>query len=399
MGSRFRLFDIVLTMKDFKKLLVFIGLNRVLLILLALFSFSIISQNKITISNGDSPVFSLFQGDHTYTYIQPESKLLSMWSVWDTKYYISIAEDGYSNQRQPYTQVDNKGFFPLYPFLMALLSHTIFFGNVHLAGIIISNLFFILSFIYIKKLIEAEESLKDAVSIPDVWAYILLFPTSVFLSAIYPESLFLFLSILVFYFVKIEKIFWACLCFGLACITKIFGILLIIPIFFYILANLDKVTFLKFLGYVGAFAIIPFVYCMHLYGVSGDPFAYKHIQEAFFSHSWREPFQVIFTHMKLGLNHMVWNGLFLLFSLVVILSQIKRIPFTYTIYGVASILFNPFTGVLNGTSRYVMSLFVLPICIALLVKKQEYKVYMYALLATVQGFAIFWWVIGIGFMA
>lgn len=399
MGVRSGLFDIVHTMKDFKKLLVFIGLNRFLLIVLAIFSFSIISQTNIRISNGDSSIFSIFQGDHTYTYIQPSSRLINMWSVWDTKYYISIAEDGYSTQRQPYTTVDNKGFFPLYPFLMSLLSHTIFFGNTHMAGIVISNLFFILSFIYLKKLIEAEETLKEKVHIPDVWAYILLFPTSMFLSAIYPESLFLFLSILVFYFVKKEKIFWACICFGLAAITKIFGILLIIPLFFYFLANLNKVTVLKFLGYCGAIALIPFLYCLHLYYVSGDPFAYKNIQEAFFNHTWREPFGLIYEHMKLGFNHMVWNGMFIIFSLAVILSQAKRIPFTYSVYGIASILFNPFTGVLNGSSRYVMSLFVLPICIALLVQKPEHKVYMYAFLATVQGFAIFWWIIGIGFMA
>lgn len=386
-------------MGDFKKILIFIGLNRFLLILLALFSFTIIYQTKPDIEHGDSSTFALFQGDHTYTYIQPSSRLINMWSVWDTKFYVSIAEDGYSNQVRPYTQVDNKGFLPLYPLLMGILSVVFFSGNIHIAGIVVSNIFFILSFIYLKKLIESEEGLKDKIEVNDVLTYMLLFPTSMFLSAIYPESLFLFLSILVFYFIKKEKIFWACICFGLACITKVFGVFLIIPLFFYFLQKMGSIPFSKILTYVGGIALAPILYCVYMYGISGDPFAYKNIQEAFFGHSWQEPFSLIYRAMATGQMHTVWNGVFLLFALGVIVSQIKKIPISYSTYALVSILFNPFTGVLNGSSRYVMSLFVLPICLALLVKKPEQKVWMYALLATVQGFAIFWWILGIGFMA
>lgn len=136
-----------------------------------------------------------------------------------------------------------------------------------------------------------------------------------------------------------------------------------------------------------------------MYGVSGDPLAYKNIQEAFFGHTWQEPLSMIYRAMSTGHTHTVWNGVFLLFALSIIVSQIKHIPISYSVYGISSILLNPLTGVLNGSSRYVMSLFVLPICIALLVKKPEQKVWMFALLATVQGFAIFWWILGIGFMA
>src|SRR5207244_4089316 len=42
---------------------------------------------------------------------------LDLWGVWDTDYYLRIAEHGYSDPLQPAARSDS-AFFPLYPLLI-----------------------------------------------------------------------------------------------------------------------------------------------------------------------------------------------------------------------------------------------------------------------------------------
>lgn len=380
-----------------KSLCTYVVFNRLVIFCIAFTCLILAGHVKPTARQGDSPAFNIYQGDHIYQYTQPRSKLLSMWSVWDTKWYVSIAEDGYSTQTQPYRQIENRGFLPVYPILLWFFGTFLFFGNIHLAGVVLSNTFLILALIYIRKLVTAEPKINNQSEIKDVWWYILLFPTSYYLSAIYPESLFLLLSILVFYFAHKKKFFWSTLLFGVAALTKTFGIFLIIPIVFEMWKHRSYIPLRKLIGYILTASLLPAIYCLYMYQLGGDPFVYIHIQEQFFRHSWKEPIHTIIEGLYGMRFSDLWNCLYIFFGLTILTLARKKIPASYTVYALVYILFTPTTGVLEGSSRYLASLFVIPIATSVVVKNHEKKQVLFMVFSLIQGFAILWFVLGTGF--
>lgn len=142
--------------------------------------------------------------------------LLAVWGRWDAVHYLDIAIAGYHGT--------DMAFFPLYPLLIAGLGSLI--GNHLVAGLIISNaaLFFGLLFLY--KLVEHE--FDRGVARRAIF-YISIFPTAVFFSAVYTESLFFMLTVASFYYMR-ERRWWLAGGIGLfAALTRVEGILLVVP--------------------------------------------------------------------------------------------------------------------------------------------------------------------------
>ena len=73
---------------------------------------------------------------------------LAVWGRWDAEHYLHIAQTGYAG-----TEV---AFFPLYPFLIRLLSALI--GNPLLAGLVISNIASFFGLLYCYRLVEHQYS-------------------------------------------------------------------------------------------------------------------------------------------------------------------------------------------------------------------------------------------------
>lgn len=100
-------------------------------------------------------------------------------------------------------------FFPLYP--MALHPVSVALGALHappntdvLAGVIVSYAAFFGSLIYLYRLVVAEVS--QAAARRSIF-YLAIFPAAVFFSAVYPESLFLFMTVGAFYHARRRQ--WA----------------------------------------------------------------------------------------------------------------------------------------------------------------------------------------------
>jgi hypothetical protein len=123
---------------------------------------------------------------------------------WDTFYYYTIAIDGYSWNAAIFRHY-NVVFFPLYPLLMrwggiALGGHPL------AAGLVISLTAFAgaLVLLYRLALLELGEDYA--------WRVVLListFPYALYFSAVYTESLFLFLSVGAFYAMRRGRLGWA----------------------------------------------------------------------------------------------------------------------------------------------------------------------------------------------
>ena len=140
---------------------------------------------------------------------------------WDSYWLMSIADEGYEYKQD---ELSNIAFFPLYPALIKLVSYAT--GDFILAGWLVSILFIFLSMIMLYRLVkEFHPSLNPHLPV----IFLLVFPTALFLNAVYTESVFLFFSIATFYYLFKKKYWIAGLVGLLAAITRPNGVLLIIP--------------------------------------------------------------------------------------------------------------------------------------------------------------------------
>ncbi len=149
----------------------------------------------------------------------------------DGVHYLRIAQNGYDAQ---YSQA----FFPLYPLLSRFFADSnLFFQknsildtriyvdpSYFFAGLILANIFFLLGLILFYKLISIDFDKKIALG-----SVILLtfFPTSFYFGSIYTESLFLFLVLGAFFFLRKNNFIAAGVFSALASATRIFGLLLV----------------------------------------------------------------------------------------------------------------------------------------------------------------------------
>ncbi|MCA9971433.1 MAG: hypothetical protein KC425_14505 [Anaerolineales bacterium] len=140
-------------------------------------------------------------------------------SRWDTGFYVSIVEEGYVYEADPFPSVP---FFPLLPLLMrAALPLT---GDAVVAGILVSNLALLLAAILFYHLVLA--GWGTAVADRAVW-YLLIFPSAFFGSAIYTESLFLLTAIGALYSARRGR-WWLAGLFGMAAaLTRLVGIIVL----------------------------------------------------------------------------------------------------------------------------------------------------------------------------
>ncbi|NQV00170.1 MAG: glycosyltransferase family 39 protein [Parcubacteria group bacterium] len=169
----------------------------------------------------------------------PITNFFKYFIKWDSGFYLQIAEKGYYLDQV--NNLSNTPFFPLYPLLINLLGNV--FGNLY-AGLLISFISTFFACFYLYKL--AKTHLKNNAAFRSVF-YFLIFPTAIFLSAIYTESLFMALSIGCFYYARRNK-WWAAGIFGFfAALTRPQGILLFpVLLFEYVEQNKFDIKKLKF---------------------------------------------------------------------------------------------------------------------------------------------------------
>jgi dolichyl-phosphate-mannose-protein mannosyltransferase len=215
-------------------------------------------------------------GEH---YQESANLLLAVWGRWDAVHYLDIATVGYHGT--------DMAFFPLYPLLIAGLGAAI--GNHLVAGLIIANVALFFALLYLYKLVEHE--FDRGVARRAIF-YISIFPTAVFFSAVYTESLFLMLTVASFYYMRERRWLLAGIIGFLAAMTRVEGILLVVPfVIEWTTANWNLLRDPynpqngKALG-LAVLQLIPIVlipiglglYMGYLWVLNGDPLTFSHVQ-------------------------------------------------------------------------------------------------------------------------
>jgi Gpi18-like mannosyltransferase len=157
-----------------------------------------------------------------FSYEMP-THFLSLFFKWDSFWYQEVVQLGYYFSPD---KASNIAFFPLYPMVVKLSSF--FIGSPRTNGFLLSNVFALLAVIYLVKLVRLEY--RDEKIAARSALYLLIFPGSLFLSYFYAESLFLFLTIAAFYCSRRKRWVAASLFGSLAALTRVMGVLVVIPL-------------------------------------------------------------------------------------------------------------------------------------------------------------------------
>jgi hypothetical protein len=186
-----------------------------------------------------------------------------VWARWDSVHFLRIAEHGYTKAEA--------AFYPLYPGLVAVGGRA-FGGHYIVAGIVVSLVSALASFVLLERI--AEERLGADGGRRAV-LYLALFPTALFLQAVYSESLFLFLSLAAFALAERRRFGWAGGVVGLAILTRPTGLALVPPLV--LIARRESWRLATALPFLAAYPLL-------LWRDAGDPWAFAHAEDTWHRH-------------------------------------------------------------------------------------------------------------------
>ena len=142
---------------------------------------------------------------------------------WDAGWYLSIAEGGYSAGEA--FQVSNVAFYPLLPALIRLARVVV--PTTRGAGALVVHAALLGALVYLHALVRLD---YDRGTAGRAVAFVLFFPTALFLGAIYTESLLLLTIIAAVYHARRGQ-WWLAGCWGAAAaLSKMIGALVLVPL-------------------------------------------------------------------------------------------------------------------------------------------------------------------------
>jgi Mannosyltransferase (PIG-V) len=211
--------------------------------------------------------------------------LTDIWARWDSGWFLRIAEQGYGSAVE-----QAPAFFPLYPGLVAALGRLLG-GHYVLAGIAVSLAAALAGFLLLYRLAEdrlgAEGARRSVL-------YLALFPMSLFLQAIYSESLFLALALAAFLLAERGRWPAAGAAAGLALLTRPAAVALLPALALLAWRAPRRRNALANLALAPALFLL---YPLLLWAEVGDPLAFARAQE-----TWNRDFS------SLGPLGGVWDG-------------------------------------------------------------------------------------------
>lgn len=399
------------------------------LIVLAIGLLSMYYVLPVLISNPRLPTFAA-QGSF------PQSLWL-MWGRFDSGFYLDIARRNYWPASTLHSRTDWV-FYPLYPLLIAGLGR-LFGGSAdafNIAGVLIANVAGVGMIIYFYLLVYRELGQKIAAR---AVLYLALFPLAFFLSALYTESLLLGLSIAAIYYARRQRWWLAGLCGGLAALTRLQGVALVVPLAWEYLrvvsaryaplpkawpASLSERAKLRVRLYFSgllqaaremqnwlralALVLVPCgLLAFMLYGqfYIGDFFATFHASKWGWGRQLSSPLRLLLysvLHPIVGqpLNWNFWllNIVAAFAFLAVITWSCHRLPMIYTLYTTVTVLLPLSSNSLNSLARYYLLVFPAFMLLALFTckgEKQHLHHFLVAGFAALQSILIVFFVLGL----
>jgi Gpi18-like mannosyltransferase len=315
--------------------------------------------------------------------VASSGNFVATWANWDAGWYLSIAQHGCNSQND--INQANTAFAPLLPVLMRLAG--LLLGPVAtddvllICGVIITNAALLLALAYLVALVREDFGAPIA---SRTALYALVFPSTLFLSAVYPHALFLAGAVGAFYHARREQWWLAGLFGALAALARVQGCIIVIPLAVEYLAarhldlrRVDRNAAALLLPPVsiGLFAVIVWLQV-------GDPLAMLGAASQWQRH-FGAPWTPLLAYLTqpLGAHGSNTSPLDLAFTLLLIglvaLSWV-RVRATLALFATLLLLISLSSGLLVSSMRYGLELF--PIFIALAISGR-FRAFHYAYLA------------------
>jgi len=303
--------------------------------------------------------------------------ILAFANQWDSPHYLYLAQNWYTNKGDESNFIV---FLPLYPFLIRIFNFI--FLDLKITSLFVANAFFILGGIIFYKLLRLDYSEKFSALVVILLA---IFPTSLFFSATYPESLYLFLFALTFYSFRKGHLFLALVSASFLTLTRPFGII-IWPVLF--VQSLEKKESISKIFKIIAFGLIPIaIYLLINFAIYQDFFAFQKILENHWAKTFALPWQGIYQSWRIAIFGRTWDSYRIYVGLAealaatiawlfIPLSLIKkfRIKKAYIIYYFLGVILFSSTGFILSGPRYLLSLPPFFIILAKILKPKFIKI-------------------------
>jgi len=349
---------------------------------------------------------SYYQGNVSYQryldqgYFLSPKWLIDIWCRWDSEWQLSIVKWGYVAPETLGSGYSNLAFFPLYPYLIKLLTfwmpQRFQTESVYLlVGLILSNLCLLLALYGIYKLSICLFGDKTGRLVP-----ILMFclPCAFYFSAFYGESLFLCLIVYTMILAEKGKWCWSAICAAGATLCRPHGVLILVPVIYLYMSKRSwnfRAIGKSWLWYLFVPASVA-LYFYYLYTLTGDFFAFFKAQAAWGrSLTDVSAFSLYFEPLFSGHNRPTTIDLVMIItSLILSILMIVRTKHkAYGLYALVCTLVLIGTGNLYSMMRYTAVIFPIWMYAADLLKKhREVFVFLCALFFSVQVLLFCGWI-------
>lgn len=310
----------------------------------------------------------------------PGETWYSIWNKWDSIHYQRIAENFYTavglNQQDFYFL---SHFPPAYPTLIAFVH---WLGpSLVISALVISITSAILASCVMFELVLADFNNRHAAFRAVIFMNI--FPTAYFTNVPYSDSLYIFLSLTAFYFLRVGNQFnKSAIMMGFAMLTRVVGVTMIPGLLVGLFENIRQhkssykilVAMLIPIVSMALYLCLNYVYYDNMLFFLKDSATQSHTVKLGFI-----PFRESVTNFQLFWNSPLerlkdnnfmmtagWNSFFVLTAAVVSLFFIKKLPLVYSVYTFGYLCFIASMSWGISNTRYVLAIFPLYIGLGLI---------------------------------
>jgi hypothetical protein len=297
--------------------------------------------------------------------------LVDLFFRWDSGWYLSIVQNGYSYVPG---KASNVAFFPLYPSLVKIFSFG--FADVRITGIVLSNVALLLAMIYLFRLVKLDYQ-NTKIPLNSV-IFALIFPASFFFSIFYAESIFLFLTVACFYYARKTRWLLSSLFGFFAALTRALGVFIFIPILIEYLAptsfrdlKLGKIK--KDILYLLLIPAGLLTYMAYLYIRFNEPLAFLKAETA-----WSRVFAPGLLTLQSLLSYdpfyrFTFLGFIVLSILMLVFLIYSKVRISYIVYTAVELFFILSSSLLESLPRYVSVLFPMYIGFAIMARNRFWE--------------------------
>ena len=297
--------------------------------------------------------------------------VFAIWQRWDALQYLKIAENGYTAVGDDRFLIV---FFPFYPLLVSVFSFLT--GNYLVAAFFVTAIASIALGLVFRELVKLDHS--ETIAQLSV-LFLFIFPTSYFLHIPYTESLFLSLTIGAFLAARKRAWLIAGILGGLACMTRINGLVLLPALALEVWQEHRETRTLSSKWFF--LLLIPAGFAVYLilnYVVAGDPLIFMTYQREHWYRYFRWPWEGIWETIKRVDNpktidaHMtgIQELFFVVVGLAALLIGWNKLRNSYRIWMLLNWLLFVSTSFVLSVPRYTLTLF--PIFILMAIAARRY---------------------------